>query len=132
LPLPEGGGKDETPRALKEVIAQVPERATLFVHWIGHGVTAKADHYLICRDSPPPGKLDGREAFGSDQLGLILANSRAERIVVVLDTCFSGEGASNLVEKYHTSLATQLRLEGWNRVVCVLAASQPLVRVQGS
>jgi len=126
LPLPEGGGKGETPRTLKEAIKQIPERATLFVHWIGHGVTAGDQHYLICRDSPPPNSLDGYEAVASGELGLILANSRAERVVVVLDTCFSGEGAGNLAQRYRDSLAKQLDRDGWERVVCVIASSHPL------
>jgi hypothetical protein len=36
LPLPRGGSKDEAPRALKDAIKAIPERSTLFVHWIGH------------------------------------------------------------------------------------------------
>ncbi len=126
LPLPDGGGKNETPRTLKEAIKQIPERATLFVHWIGHGVTAGDQHYLICNDSPPPNSLDGFEAVASGELGRILANSRAERVVVVLDTCFSGEGAGNLSQRYRDSLAKQLDRDGWERVVCVIASSHPL------
>ncbi len=126
MPLPGGGGKDETPRSLKEAIKHIPERATLFVHWIGHGVTAADQHYLICRDSPPPNLLDGFEAVASGELGRILANSRAERVVVVLDTCFSGEGAGNLAQRYRDNLAKQLDRDGWERVVCVIASSHPL------
>ena len=126
LPLPRGGAKSEALQALKEEIKNIPERATLFIHWIGHGVTDD-QHYLICRDSPPPGDdLDDIEAVASGVLGRILANSRAERVVVVLDTCFSGEGAGNLAQRYRDSLARQLDRDGWERVVCVIAASHPL------
>ncbi len=126
LLLPKSGGKGEAPRALKEAIQQIPERATLFVHWIGHGVTAANHHYLICRDSPHPDLLDGGEAVATGELGLILANSRAERIVVVLDTCFSGKGVNDFAQRYQETLALQLRREGWDRVVCVIPASHPL------
>ena len=47
LDLPLGGLKDEAPRALKAAINAIPERATLFVHWIGHGVTSGDQHYLV-------------------------------------------------------------------------------------
>ena len=126
LDLPLGGLKDEAPRALKAAINAIPERATLFVHWIGHGVTSGDQHYLVCRDSPGPGRLDSYEAIPSGELGRMLATSRAERVVVVLDTCFSGEGAGNLAQRYRDSLARELEREGWERVACVIAASHPL------
>ena len=126
LPLPNGGTKNEAPDKLEEAIKKLPERAALFVHWIGHGVTSE-EHFLICRDSPSLAEgLHERAAVASGFLGRILANSKAERIVVVLDTCFSGAGAGDLVEKYRKSLATKLDREGWRRVVCVIAASHPL------
>ncbi len=57
---------------------------------------------------------------------MILANSRAERIVVVLDTCYSGKGVDDLAQRYQRILAQQLPRAGWERVVCVIPASHPL------
>lgn len=125
LALPEGGLKNEVPQALKAAINALPERATLLVHWIGHGVTAD-QHYLICRDSPKPAGLDVYEAIPSGELGRIIANSRAERVVIVLDTCYSGAGGGNLAQRYRDSLAHALDRDGWQRVACVIAASHPL------
>ncbi|WP_156254674.1 WD40 repeat domain-containing protein [Sandarakinorhabdus oryzae] len=126
LALPNGGLKDEAPRALKDAIKAIPDRATVFLHWIGHGVSAGDQHYLVCRDSPEPSALDSYEAIPSGELGRILAASKAERVVVVLDTCFSGDGAGNLAQRYRDSLALELDREGWERVACVIAASHPL------
>ena len=125
LALPYGGLKNEAPKAIKDAINALPERATLFLHWIGHGVTAD-QHYLICRDSPGPAKLDGFEALPSGELGRIIANSRAERMVVVIDTCYSGDGGGNLAQRYRDSLARALDRQGWQRVACVIASSHPL------
>uniref|UniRef100_UPI000A5390A3 hypothetical protein n=1 Tax=Novosphingobium lentum TaxID=145287 RepID=UPI000A5390A3 len=127
LLLPHGGRNDEAPRALREAIKAIPERSTLLLHWIGHGVTTGDNqHYLICKDSPGPDELDGFAAIPSGELGRIIAASKAERIVVILDTCFSGEGAGNLAQRYRDSLARQLDRDGWERVACVIASSHPL------
>src|SRR4051812_26361572 len=56
--LRDGGTAAEAPRAIKDAIHAIPERATLLVHWVGHGVSAGDQHYLICRDSPGPGQLN--------------------------------------------------------------------------
>lgn len=96
------------------------------LHWIGHGVTDGDQHYLVCRDSPAPGNLDGYSAVASGELGRLIAKSRAERIVVILDTCFSGGGSGNLARCYHDNPAIELDREGWDRVACIVASSHPL------
>ena len=112
LQLPDGGTKVEARGALTDTINAIPERSTLFVHWIGHGVTAGDRHYLVCRDSPAPDKLNAYEAIPSGELGRILAASKAERMVVVLDTCYSGEGAGNLAQRYREESCEGVRPGG--------------------
>jgi len=65
---------------------------TVVVHWIGHGVVDAGTHYLICSDSPARGKLNPTKAVRTADLGLIAAASSARRVIVIVDTCYSGAG----------------------------------------
>jgi hypothetical protein len=68
---------------------------SLFFLWTGHGYSDGRKHYLICRNSPSYG-VSGFNAIDTGEIGTVIANCRANKILVVLDACYSGLGAEGL------------------------------------
>ena len=125
LTFSKGASANEVRDIIVKAINDLPDRSTLLLYWIGHGISVGGQHYLICKDSPA-GKINGASAIGSTVLGELIAQSVAERIVVILDTCYSGGGAAAVANRYRESLAEQLDRDGWERVACVVASVHPL------
>ena len=68
---------------------------TVVVYWTGHGKKEGDGHFLITKNSPGFG-LDAYNALRPSELGSMAAKSPAEKVLIVLDTCYSGAGGGRL------------------------------------
>jgi hypothetical protein len=90
-----------------EIRAQLPswlaacrEDDDLILLWSGHGQVAGGKHRLMTFESPYPGSgnLSSANSMTSEELSDYLMQCRARRIVVLLNTCWSGDGGQQLAE----------------------------------
>ncbi len=103
---------------------QAPTDSVVFF-WSGHG-QVEDGHYLLTRDSPSSG-FNTYNAVRSAELGaLITKELRAKRVLVVLDTCYAGLGASDVFKRAFDILDYQTHFSPEGRKVCVIASSLPL------
>ncbi|PWG14224.1 hypothetical protein DF268_06640 [Streptomyces sp. V2] len=76
----------------------------LTLYFSGHGDRGPVDerHYLLCRDSRP-GRLKGTALAADDLVGLV-TETGLPRLLLIVDTCYAGQGAVDAVR----ALAAQL------------------------
>jgi Caspase domain len=77
------------------------ERLVLF--WTGHGVSDATGQYLIASNSPQESEISGLNAVKAAEIGTAISKSKAEKILVVLDTCYSGQGPRRLQDRHGQS-----------------------------
>ncbi|MFE2555707.1 hypothetical protein ACFXGT_06675 [Streptomyces sp. NPDC059352] len=63
------------------------------LYWTGHGVDGAGRHYLLCADSHPD-RLAGT-ALAAEDLTRYVLESGAERVLLVIDTCWAGQGGAD-------------------------------------
>src|SRR4029453_16995568 len=69
----------------------------------GHGAPGPdGAHYLLGRDSNTDPSWLSSTALATDALGEMIAQSKVQQVLVILDTCYSGAGAGRI----HTKLAS--------------------------
>ena len=86
-------GEDQVRACLKEVRGSMPGGGGLVLIWSGHGILSAADGLrLLCRDSDVRYVTAGLGAAG-DVAGPC-AESGANQILIVIDTCFSGQAVA--------------------------------------
>jgi WD40 repeat protein len=122
-----GGTSAELLDKLATAIGEVERDGTLILFWTGHGVREADGHYLVCRRSPKSG-LSVTNAIPTAEIGTIVAKSRAANILLVIDTCYSGQGALDAVASYSKIFASTPPSEG--RVVSVIASAHPLEKAR--
>jgi hypothetical protein len=88
-----GGDKAKIDQALGEWLDNIPADARAVLFWAGHG-SSDAGHYLVCQNSPSTG-LTPLNAIDAQAIGPVIAKCDAEKILVILDTCYSGLGAAD-------------------------------------
>ncbi|MFI6307572.1 caspase family protein [Amycolatopsis thailandensis] len=70
-----------------------PEDVVVF-YFAGHGVVEEADrHYLLCWDSDP--RTLAATALATEDVVRLLTRSGLGNLLVVLDTCYGGDGATD-------------------------------------
>jgi WD40 repeat protein len=119
-----GSDKQGAEQALADWFGSVSEDARLVLFWTGHGCS-DGGHYLVCRNSPRTG-LTAFNAIDASNLGPALANCKAEKILVILDTCYSGHGAAEIASAFSRILATRVPIPGRERAIAVIASAHPL------
>jgi WD40 repeat protein len=119
-----GSDKQGAEQALVDWLENVSEDARLVLFWTGHG-SSDGGHYLVCRNSPRTG-LTAFNAIDAGNLGPALANCKAEKILVILDTCYSGHGAAEIASAFSRILATRVPMPGRERAIAVIASAHPL------
>ena len=98
----------------------------LVLYYTGHGDRSSDDrHYLLCRDSRPS-LLKGTAVATEDIVGIV-TETGLRRLLLILDTCYAGQGAADAVRELARSLtatreADQHRLTSFS----VIAAARPL------
>ncbi|MFI8828022.1 caspase family protein [Streptomyces sp. NPDC053431] len=70
--------------------------SAVVLYWTGHGVEEDDRHYLLCRDSQE-GRLLGTAIAAEDVTRYVL-ESRARRVLLVIDTCHAGQGADDAAD----------------------------------
>src|SRR5262245_54918838 len=85
--LLDGSDKPHAEQVLQDWFANVPQDARLILFWTGHG-SSESGHYLVCRNSPRTG-VTAFNAIDSAALGPVIANCKADKVLVILDTCYS-------------------------------------------
>lgn len=65
--------------------------AAVVLYWTGHGVDGTGRHYLLCADSRPD-RLAGT-ALAAEDLTRYVLESGAERVLLVIDTCWAARAA---------------------------------------
>ena len=126
--LLDGSDKLRVDQALNDWFGNVSEDARLILFWTGHG-SSDGGHYLVCRNSPRTG-LTAFNAIDAGALGPVIANCKAEKILVILDTCYSGQGAAEIASAFSKVLATRVPMPGHRRAIAVIASAHPLEKAQ--
>ena len=93
LMLDQDANRDNLPKIIDKIAAQIHPRDTFILFAAAHGYSLKGRFYLIPQDyqgGPNPEALAAR-AIGQEQLQDWLANRiKARRAIILLDTCQSG------------------------------------------
>jgi WD40 repeat protein len=101
----------------------------LFLYWSGHGIRESDGLYLVTQESPSY-NLDQTNALEPRFLAKSAANSKARKILIVLDACFSGEALGQVIETVSRVIGDQppdlLRRRG----IAVLASAHALQKSQ--
>ena len=102
---------------------------TVVVYWTGHGKKEGDGHFLLTENSPP-NNFGTDNAFRTSELGSLAAKSPAEKVLILLDTCYSGAGAGEIANMARTVLATRPEQPGRCPAYAVIASAHPLEKVQ--
>src|SRR5215467_15333239 len=106
--LAEGGIANVFPNCLrggksKELVAHIlawmqdaRHDDRLFLYWTGHGMREADGFYLITQESPA-NNFNQTNAVEPRSLAKGAANSKARKILIVLDACFSGAALGDVV-----------------------------------
>jgi WD40 repeat protein len=92
---------DELTQALADGVRDGGDPLLVYVG--GHGIVHARRHYTAL-DATPPHAPSSRDGLWSATLGELLAG-RGRDVLVVLDTCFAGEGAVGIIEEAVSALA---------------------------
>ena len=76
----------------------------LIVYLGGHGLPENGVHYLL-GPSSPRSRLSSRKAISACDLATVVANCRAERVLLLIESCYSGEALGDLAQNIHDALA---------------------------
>jgi|GEM_PF-816297 len=127
--LLKGGEKRSVEDALNDWFGHVEPNSRVILFWTGHGCSEGGRHYLVCSNSPKEG-ITSAYAITPDLIGELVANCRAEKILIILDTCFSGEGARQIMSVLEGILATRLSVPGQVRAFAIIASAHSLEEAQ--
>jgi hypothetical protein len=128
--LLDGGDKKSIESALDEWLSTVEKGGTVVLYWSGHGKSDSEGHYLITKNSPPGANVTEQNTVKASALGSALAKSAAEKVLVLLDTCYSGAGAKDIAGMVATVLATRPEQRGRNPAFAVIASVHALKKAQ--
>ncbi|SDN89308.1 Caspase domain-containing protein [Streptomyces sp. cf386] len=99
----------------------------LVLYYTGHGDRDHSRHYVLCRDSDPS-RLGGT-ALATEDLVRIVTESGVERLLLIVDTCYAGQGgvdaARTVAEELGAALTvTRAADEGRLTAFSVIAAAR--------
>jgi hypothetical protein len=96
----------------------------LILYWTGHGHRDR-ELYLVSRNSPPDGLSDAN-AVSAETIGKLVSHSNSNKILVVLDTCYSGAGADDLARAFAAKVGLRTFSPDQQRTVAVIASAHAL------
>ena len=99
----------------------------LFFLWTGHGKKEGDGHFLLTHESPAL-NLDQTNSIGPDLIGKLVANSKANRVLVILDTCYAGAGADEALQTVSKVASAQSPSSGKRRGIGIIASSHALTK----
>lgn len=99
----------------------------LVLYYTGHGDRDHHRHYVLCRDSDPT-RLGGT-ALATEDLVRIVTESGVERLLLIVDTCYAGQGgvdaARSVADELGAALtSTRAADEGRLTAFSVIAAAR--------
>ena len=125
-----GGDKRDIEDELHDWFEGVSDYSRLILFWTGHGCLEEGQHFLVCRNSPRIG-ITSYDAINPDLIGeIIAAKCKAEKILVILDTCHSGEAANQIMSILDKRLGSRLPLPGQEQAYAIIVSAHPLERAQ--
>jgi hypothetical protein len=100
------------------------EEDDLVLLWSGHGYGQYGKHMLITYDSPSEqqGTMSTENAIATDELAHYLLQCPARRIVILLNTCWSGDGGQQLAEVISDAVADSPSREQTRSMVIISSA----------
>jgi WD40 repeat protein len=101
----------------------------LFLYWSGHGTRESDGLHLVTQESPSY-NLNQTNSVEPRFLAKSAANSRAKRILIVLDACFSGEALGEVIETVSRVISAQSPDLLRRRGIAVLASAHALQKSQ--
>jgi WD40 repeat protein len=101
----------------------------LLLYWSGHGMKEADGFYLITQDSPLRG-FKPFNAMDPRSLAKGAANSKAKKILIVLDACFSGDALGDVIGTISDVLGGQTPAAWSERAVVVLTSAHALQKAQ--
>jgi hypothetical protein len=128
--LLDGGDTTFIASTLDEWLRAAGRGDTVVLYWTGHATFTAGGFYLITKNSPQGSDVNMFNAIKSSTLGSALAKSRAEKLLVLLDTSYSGAGAQDIVSSLATELATRPQQPGQRTAYAVIASAHPLRKAQ--
>lgn len=97
--------------------------SNVFVYYSGHGAPnpATGDAYLVPYDGDP--SFIDETGYSLSRLYSALGKLRAQKVVVALDSCFSGAGGRSVIAKGARSLVAKMKIPLASHNITVLSAS---------
>jgi hypothetical protein len=124
-----GGDNTFIATTLGEWLSTAGRRDTVVVYWTGHRKREGGGHFLVTKNSPPS-NLTAWNTLSAFDLGLAVAKSPAEKVLILLDTCYSGAGAGEIANRVRDVLATRPEQPGRWPAYAVIASTHPLEMAQ--
>lgn len=125
-----GGNKQEIQTAIKNWFSDSSQGAHLLLFWTGHGAKKLGNYLLVCKDSEPQASISSDYAVTASTIGEYIADSKADKVLVILDTCYSGRGATEIVKVLSKYYETSVDIPGRERALAVIASASPLEKAQ--
>jgi hypothetical protein len=101
----------------------------LLLYWSGHGKPESDGLYLITQESPK-NNFNQTNAVEPRFLAKSAANSKARKLLIVLDVCYSGEALREVSGTILSVFGSQAPNVGRRRGIAVLASAHPLQQAQ--
>jgi hypothetical protein len=122
--LIQGGTRSQVAEPLSRWLHELPEKTRLVIYWTGHGFSGR-DHMLVLKDAPlEPTPID--DGLPTAALGNAIGRSKAEKVLVLLDTCYAGQGAGGIAAALIDELNTHVERPGYIRFFGVIASAHAL------
>jgi WD40 repeat protein len=120
--LLKGGTSQELKRQILSWLHEAGGNDRLLLYWSSHGKREADGFYLITQDSPSY-DLNTDNAVDPRSLAKGAANSKAKKILIIFDACFSGEAIGEMTRTISDVLSGQAPSTGSRRGVAVLASA---------
>ena len=107
---------------LDQALEQVSCEDTLVLYWTGHGCPEPDGFYLACQNTKSTA-VDSGNTIDARRFGKKIVGADAEKTLVIMDTCHSGQGASEIIATINSILETFADAPGRERAIAVIASA---------
>jgi hypothetical protein len=119
--LEKGGTRTEVVDTLHRGLQGLSAKDRLLLYWTGHG-SGNGTHYLVTKESPRYG-ISFANAIPARDLADLIAQSKVEKALVILDTCYSSRGAQSIAQEVYEILNGKTDLPGQSRFAAVIPSA---------
>src|SRR5262245_31020994 len=124
-----GGKSQELASRMVSWLGGAADDDRLVLYWSGHGRREADGLYLITQESPAH-NLNPTNAVEPRLIAKSAANSKARKILVVLDACFSGEALGDVIGTISRVIGDQPPDLMRGRGIAILASAHALQKAQ--